>query len=137
MAMRNFHIPYENAKRATNCRTESKAEETNFASCAKSRKPCELKKVNFATLQNLASLVKSSYNLGISKEIPETLVYSLRLLIPQICLLPYPLGEETQRAAKEAPPKLILKPLPTELKYTYLEEDKQCPVVISSALTIH
>ena len=46
-------------------------------------------------------------------------------------------NEETQRAAKEKPPKLILKPLPTELKYAYLEEDKQCPVVISSALTIH
>ncbi|RVW23130.1 putative mitochondrial protein [Vitis vinifera] len=40
-------------------------------------------------------------------------------------------------AAKEEPPKLILKPLPTELKYAYLEEDKKCPVVISSALTIH
>ena len=26
-------------------------------------------------------------------------------------------NEETQRAAKEKPPKLILKPLPTELKY--------------------
>ncbi|KAL6312871.1 hypothetical protein AAG906_041043 [Vitis piasezkii] len=45
--------------------------------------------------------------------------------------------EETQRAAKEEPPKLILKPLPTELKYAYLEEDKKCFVVISSALTIH
>ena len=32
--------------------------------------------------------------------------------------------EETQRAVKEEPPKLILKPLPTELKYAYLEEDK-------------
>ncbi|RVW69817.1 hypothetical protein CK203_061164 [Vitis vinifera] len=45
--------------------------------------------------------------------------------------------EETQRAAKEESPKLILKPLPTELKYAYLDEDKKCPVVISSALTIH
>ena len=42
-----------------------------------------------------------------------------------------------QRAVKEEPPKLILKPLPTELKYAYLEEDKKCPVVISSTLTIH
>nr|CAN61491.1 hypothetical protein VITISV_001646 [Vitis vinifera] len=38
---------------------------------------------------------------------------------------------------KEEPLKLILKPPPTELKYAYLEEDKQCPIVISSALTIH
>ncbi|KAL6322749.1 hypothetical protein AAG906_018630 [Vitis piasezkii] len=45
--------------------------------------------------------------------------------------------EETQRAANEESPKLILKPLPTELKYAYLDEDKKCPVVISSALTIH
>ncbi|KAL6343048.1 hypothetical protein AAG906_017860 [Vitis piasezkii] len=40
--------------------------------------------------------------------------------------------EEMQRPVKEEPSKLILKPLPTELKYAYLEEDKQCPVVISS-----
>ncbi|RVX01287.1 Retrovirus-related Pol polyprotein from transposon 17.6 [Vitis vinifera] len=52
-------------------------------------------------------------------------------------ILPLFNEEETQRAVKEEPPKLILKPLPTELKYAYLEEDKKCPVVISSALTIH
>ncbi|KAL6347344.1 hypothetical protein AAG906_016810 [Vitis piasezkii] len=34
-------------------------------------------------------------------------------------------------------PKLNLKPLPVELKYTYLEENNQCPVVISSSLTSH
>ncbi|RVW35269.1 Retrovirus-related Pol polyprotein from transposon 17.6 [Vitis vinifera] len=34
-------------------------------------------------------------------------------------------------------PKLNLKPLPMELKYTYLEENNQCPVVISSSLTSH
>ena len=45
--------------------------------------------------------------------------------------------EEAQEgeAAKEETPKLNLKPLPMELKYTYLEENKQCPVVISSSLT--
>ncbi|RVW58782.1 Retrovirus-related Pol polyprotein from transposon 17.6 [Vitis vinifera] len=43
-------------------------------------------------------------------------------------------GEETQEAVKEEPPKLILR-LPTELKYAYLEENKQSPVVISSSLT--
>ncbi|RVW82161.1 Retrovirus-related Pol polyprotein from transposon 17.6 [Vitis vinifera] len=52
-------------------------------------------------------------------------------------ILPLFNEEETQRAAKEEPLKLILKPLPTELKYAYLEEDKKCHVVISSALTIH
>ena len=52
-------------------------------------------------------------------------------------ILPLFNEEETQRATKEEPPKLILNPLPTELKYAYLEENKKCPVVISSALTIH
>ena len=52
-------------------------------------------------------------------------------------ILPLFNEEKTQRAAKEGPPKLILKPLPTKLKYAYLEEDKKCPVIISSALTIH
>ncbi|RVX03767.1 Transposon Ty3-I Gag-Pol polyprotein [Vitis vinifera] len=52
-------------------------------------------------------------------------------------ILPLFNEEKTQRATKEDPPKLILKPLPTKLKYAYLEEDKKCPVVISLALTIH
>ena len=42
--------------------------------------------------------------------------------------------EETQEAVKEEPPKLILKPLPTELKYACLEESKQSPIVISLSL---
>ncbi|RVW46259.1 hypothetical protein CK203_096220 [Vitis vinifera] len=42
--------------------------------------------------------------------------------------------EEAHEAAKEETSKLN-QPLPTELKYTYLEENKQCPVVISSSLT--
>ena len=42
---------------------------------------------------------------------------------------------EAQEAAKEETPKLNLKPLPMELKYTYLEENKKCPIVISSSLT--
>nr|CAN66942.1 hypothetical protein VITISV_010069 [Vitis vinifera] len=41
----------------------------------------------------------------------------------------------TLPAIKEEPPKLNLKSLPTELKYTYLEKNKKCPVVISSSLT--
>ena len=35
----------------------------------------------------------------------------------------------------EDPPKLILMPLPVDLKYAYLEEDEKCPVVVSSTLT--
>ena len=52
-------------------------------------------------------------------------------------ILPLFNDEEMQRPIKEEHPNLILKPLPTELKYAYLEEDKKCTVVISSALTIH
>ena len=52
-------------------------------------------------------------------------------------ILPLFNGDEIQEAVKEEPPKLILKPLPTELKYAYLEENKQSPVVISSSLTTH
>ena len=37
---------------------------------------------------------------------------------------------------KGDPIKLDLKPLPTKLKYAYLEEGNQCPVVISSSLNV-
>nr|CAN60792.1 hypothetical protein VITISV_015829 [Vitis vinifera] len=50
-------------------------------------------------------------------------------------ILPLFNKEEAQEAAKEETPKLNLKPLSMELKYTYLEENKQCPVVIFSSLT--
>ena len=50
-------------------------------------------------------------------------------------ILPLFNKEETQEAVKKEPLKLNLKPLPTELKYTYLEENKKCPVVISLSLT--
>ena len=43
--------------------------------------------------------------------------------------------EKAQEVVKEVAPKINLKPLPMELKYTYLEENKKCPVVISSSLT--
>ena len=43
--------------------------------------------------------------------------------------------EEAQEVVKEETPKLNLKPLAMELKCTYLEENKQCLVVISSSLT--
>ena len=52
-------------------------------------------------------------------------------------ILPLFNKEEAQEAAEEETPKLNLKPLPMELKYTYLEENNQCPVVISSSLTSH
>ncbi|RVW13070.1 Retrovirus-related Pol polyprotein from transposon 17.6 [Vitis vinifera] len=51
-------------------------------------------------------------------------------------ILPLFNKEEGAIAEKETP-KLNLKPLPVELKYTYLEENNQCPVVISSSLTSH
>ena len=45
-------------------------------------------------------------------------------------------GEEvSQGAARGDPPKLVLKSLPIDLKYAYLEEDEKCPVVVSSTLT--
>ena len=50
-------------------------------------------------------------------------------------ILPLFNKEEAQEAVKEEPPKLNLKPLPTELKYAYLEENKKCHVVISSITT--
>ncbi|RVW73755.1 Transposon Ty3-I Gag-Pol polyprotein [Vitis vinifera] len=46
-------------------------------------------------------------------------------------------NKEEGEAAEEETPKLNFKPLPVELKYTYLEENNQCPVVISSSLTSH
>ncbi|RVW98972.1 hypothetical protein CK203_033864 [Vitis vinifera] len=44
-------------------------------------------------------------------------------------------NEEEEAAVEKEIPKLNLKPLPVELKYTYLEENNQCPVVISSSQT--
>ncbi|RVW85827.1 hypothetical protein CK203_055408 [Vitis vinifera] len=52
-------------------------------------------------------------------------------------ILPLFNKEEGQDDVTEEFPKLNLKPLPMELKYTYLEENNQCPVVISSSLTDH
>ena len=46
-------------------------------------------------------------------------------------------NKDEGKAAEEETPKLNLKPLPMELKYTYLEENNQCPVIISSSLTSH
>ncbi|RVW87063.1 Retrovirus-related Pol polyprotein from transposon 17.6 [Vitis vinifera] len=50
-------------------------------------------------------------------------------------ILPLFNEEEAQEAVKEEAPKLDLKPLPTELKYAYLEENKKCHVLTSSSLT--
>nr|CAN81768.1 hypothetical protein VITISV_031539 [Vitis vinifera] len=46
-----------------------------------------------------------------------------------------PINPEEEERPEEEAPKFILKPLPTELKYAYLEENKKCLVVISSSLT--
>ena len=48
----------------------------------------------------------------------------------KIEILPLLTGEEPKE-----PQQLELKPLPVELKYAFLEENRQCPVVISSLLT--
>ena len=48
----------------------------------------------------------------------------------KIEILPLLTGDEPKE-----PQQLELKPLPVELKYAFLEENKQCPVVISSLLT--
>ena len=45
-------------------------------------------------------------------------------------ILPLLTGDEPKE-----PQQLELKPLPVELKYAFLEENEQCPVVISSLLT--
>ena len=47
----------------------------------------------------------------------------------KIEVLPLLIGEE-----KKEPQQLEHKPLPVELKYAFLEKNKQCPVVISSLL---
>ena len=48
----------------------------------------------------------------------------------KIEILPLLTGEE-----KKEPQQLELKPLPVEIKYAFLEENKQCPIVILSLLT--
>ncbi|RVW33536.1 Retrovirus-related Pol polyprotein from transposon opus [Vitis vinifera] len=50
-------------------------------------------------------------------------------------ILPLFNEEDSKGAAREDPPKLVLKPLPVDLKYAYLEEDEKCPMVVSSTLT--
>ncbi|RVW24923.1 Uncharacterized protein K02A2.6 [Vitis vinifera] len=50
-------------------------------------------------------------------------------------ILPLFNQEDSQGATVEDPPKLVLKPLPVDLKYAYLEENEKCPVVVSSTLT--
>ncbi|RVW74813.1 Pro-Pol polyprotein [Vitis vinifera] len=37
--------------------------------------------------------------------------------------------EDSQGVAVDDPPKLILKPLPVDLKYAYLEDDEKCPMM--------
>ena len=46
-------------------------------------------------------------------------------------ILPLVIGEEISE-----PQKIDLKPLPMELKYAYLEDHEQCPVVISALLSV-
>ena len=46
-------------------------------------------------------------------------------------ILPLLTGDEPKE-----PQQLELKPLPAELKYAFFDENEQCPVLISSLLTI-
>ena len=50
-------------------------------------------------------------------------------------ILPLFNEEDSKGAAREDLPKLVLKPLPVDLKYAHLEEDEKCLVVVSSTLT--
>ncbi|KAL6313692.1 hypothetical protein AAG906_010110 [Vitis piasezkii] len=79
--------------------------------------------------------------LGLGELKPTTITLSLAdrsVKIPRGLEEILPLFNKEEEAAVEKEiPKLNLKPLPVELKYTYLEENNQCPVVISSSLTSH
>ena len=48
--------------------------------------------------------------------------------------LPLLAKEDKEKEGIDEPQNFDLKPLPVELKYAYLEENNQCPVVISSLL---
>ena len=49
-------------------------------------------------------------------------------------ILPLLIGEDSEKEESTEHQKLDLKPLLVELKYVYLEEGEQCPVVISALL---
>ena len=49
-------------------------------------------------------------------------------------ILPLLTKEDKEKEGTNEPQYFDLKPLPMELKYAYLEENNQCPVVISSLL---
>ena len=61
---------------------------------------------------------------------------------PKTCVLYMGHGEKKEeilplliKEGTNEPQKLDIKPLPVELKYAYLEENEQCPVIISSLLS--
>ncbi|KAL6346563.1 hypothetical protein AAG906_000181 [Vitis piasezkii] len=74
------------------------------------------------------NLVKEHYDQKMLEDLNENVLATLPPLKMMEEILPLFNEEETQEIIKEEPPKLILKPLPTELKYAYLEENKQSPV---------
>ena len=49
-------------------------------------------------------------------------------------ILPLLIEEVKEKEGTNEPQDFDLKPLPVELKYAYLKENNQCPVVISSLL---
>ena len=66
----------------------------------------------------------------VEKQEPQCMILVQGFWRKKIENLPLLTGEE-----KKEPQQLELKPLPVELKYAFLENNKQCPVVISSLLT--
>ncbi|RVW64005.1 hypothetical protein CK203_049355 [Vitis vinifera] len=84
----------------------------------------------------LKDLNESLRELGEVSHEPSDLLATLPLWKTREEILPLFKENEIQEAGKEESPKLILKPLPAELKYAYMEENKKCLVVISSSLTI-
>ena len=49
-------------------------------------------------------------------------------------IMPLLTEEDMEKEGTSEPQNFDLKPLPMELKYAYLEENNQCPIVISSLL---
>ena len=49
-------------------------------------------------------------------------------------ILPLLTEEDKEKEGTSEPQNYYLKPRPVELKYTYLEENNQCPIVISLLL---
>nr|CAN62323.1 hypothetical protein VITISV_018463 [Vitis vinifera] len=85
----------------------------------------------------LPKAISSSFQLQIVHGLKRWILDFLRFEMRRIEEILPLFNKEEEAVAEKETPKLNLKPLPLELKYTYLEENNQCPVVISSSLTSH